>query len=106
MGACKQLPASPICNRKGTCILECSYTRMHFTHPQPDNILWSTIVFGLVSVYIYYHAPASCPLALPVGNEHGATEVAIDSAHAPLFLTAYSAPVAIWPQLQKRIFSR
>jgi hypothetical protein len=50
---------------------------MHPTQPQPDNIFWHTIVFGLVPVYIYYHAPTSCPLALPVGNEHGATEVMI-----------------------------
>lgn len=101
MGACKQLPASPVCNRKG----ECLYARMHSTHPQPDNILWYTTVFGLVPVYIYYYASAICPLPLPVGNEHGATEVTIDSAHAPLLLTAYPAPVAIWLQLQRQIFS-
>jgi hypothetical protein len=83
MGACKQLPASPICHRKG----EASVTGMHSTHPQADNILWFTAVFGLVPVHLYHHAPASCPFALPLGYEHGATAVMIHSSHAPLLLT-------------------
>lgn len=55
-----------------------------------DSILWVTVVFGLVSVYIHHHASAGCPFALPFDHEHGATEVTIYPAHAPLLLTIYS----------------
>ena len=52
-----------------------------------DNILWVTVVFGLVPIYIYHHASARCPFALPLDNEHGATEVTIHATHALLLLT-------------------
>ena len=57
-----------------------------------DNILWATVVFGFVPLYIHHHASASYPFTLPVGNEHGTTEVTIYATYVPLLLIIYSLP--------------